>query len=134
MVKPSTINARPEKSGAFQTVKVLTFGVAKVTLAEATAWALKTARSEGTPKLLVTLNPEIVVQAASRPDLERALQHADLSVADGVGILWAARQAGETLPERVPGVELMTGLLARGGKGLRVYFLGGQTRRRRTRR
>ena len=108
----------------FQTTKILGFEVAKVTLQEATTWALEVTQRGGPPQLLVTLNPEIVVQAASRQDLKRALQHADLNVADGVGILWAARQAGEPLPERVPGVELMTGLLERGGKGLRVYFLG----------
>ena len=108
----------------FQTTKILGFEVAKVTLAEATEWALRAARSKGAPQLLVTLNPEIVVQAESQRALKDALEHADLSVADGVGILWAARQRGERLPERVPGVELMTGLLARGGSDLRVYFLG----------
>ena len=108
----------------FQTTKILGFEVAKVTLQEATTWALEVTQRGGAPQLLVTLNPEIIVQAASRQDLKEALGYADLSVADGVGILWAARQAGETLPERVPGVELMTSLLARGGKDLRVYFLG----------
>ena len=110
----------------FQTTKILEFEVAKVTLAEATELGARSsaARSKGAPQLLVTLNPEIVVQAESQRALKDALEHADLSVADGVGILWAARQRGERLPERVPGVELMTGLLARGGSDLRVYFLG----------
>ncbi len=108
----------------FQTTTILGFEVAKVTLPEATTWALEVTQRGGAPQLLVTLNPEIVVQAASRQDLKEALEQADLSVADGVGILWAARQRDERLPERVPGVELMTGLLERGGKNLRVYFLG----------
>lgn len=95
-----------------------------MTLEEATGWALRAARSGGAPKLLVTLNPEIVVQAASQKALQEALAQADLSVADGVGILWAARRRGVQLPERVPGVELVTRLLERGGPDLRVYFLG----------
>ena len=107
-----------------QTTAVLGFEVAELTLEEATAWALRAALRGNRPQLLVTLNPEIVVQAASRPELKEALERADLSVADGVGILWAARQRGERLPERVPGVELMTRLLASGGSDLRVYFLG----------
>lgn len=111
-------------SNPVETTDVLGFDVAKVTLDEAVAWALSAARNAATPQLLVTLNPEIIVQAASSGALEEALKHADLSVADGVGILWAARRRGVRLPERVPGVELMTRLLERGGADLRVYFLG----------
>ncbi len=107
-----------------QTTDVLGFDVAEVRLEGAVAWALRATRDAATPKLLVTLNPEIIVQAASSGALEEALKHADLSVADGVGILWAARRRGALLPERVPGVELMTRLLERGGADLRVYFLG----------
>lgn len=107
-----------------QQVDVLGFSVAEVTLEQATAWALRAAQRGSTPQLLVTLNPEIIVQAQSQTALRDALHHADLSVADGVGIVWAARRRGVRLPERVPGVELMTQLLKRGGSDLRVYFLG----------
>ena len=113
--------AEPDK---VQATDVLGFDVAEVTLNGAATWALRAAQSGGTPRLLVTLNPEIIVQAASQGALNEALKHADLSVADGVGILWAARRRGVRLPERVPGVELMTRLLERGGSDLRVYFLG----------
>lgn len=106
------------------TVEVLGYRVAQVGLEEAVTWALGAAYTPGTPKLLVTLNPEIVVQAETDPELKNALHHADLSVADGVGITWAARRAGKPLPGRVPGVELMTQLLERGSPELRVYFLG----------
>lgn len=105
---------------------VLGYRVASVGLEEATAWALYAARSGDAPRLLVTLNPEIVVRAETDADLKNALHHADLSVADGVGITWAARRAGTPLPERVPGIELMTRLLERGGPNLSVYFLGAQ--------
>ncbi len=81
-------------------------------------------RGPRTPHLLVTLNPEIVVRAEADSKLKTALHAAALTVADGVGITWAARRSGSPLPERVPGVELMAGLLAGGGSSLRVYFLG----------
>lgn len=102
---------------------MLGYAVARCTLLEAAAWCLEAARRPG-PKLLVTLNPEIIVQAREQEPLRRALQHAHLTVADGVGILWAARHIGHRLPERVPGVDLMTKVLEEGGSGLRVFFLG----------
>ena len=40
------------------------------------------------PQLIVTLNPEILVQAKQNPELAQALSAASLSVADGVGITW----------------------------------------------
>ncbi len=74
---------------------------------------------------VVTLNPELVVRAASDPTLRAAVHRASLVTADGVGILWAAaRLAGTRLPERVTGIELTEALLARFGKNLRVFFLG----------
>lgn len=106
-----------------QTRTVLGYRLAHLTLEAASDWCLDALR-EPTPKLVVTLNPEIIVQAKHDPALQGALRAADLTVADGIGVLWAARQFEVTLPQRIPGVELMMRLLERGGAGLRVYFLG----------
>lgn len=103
---------------------VLGYRVARVTLEQAARWALTAARTPGPAKLLVTLNPEIIVRAEADADLKGALRRAELTVADGVGVTWAAGRAGTPLPGRVPGVELMTRLLAEGGADLSVYFLG----------
>ena len=115
-------------SDQLKTVEVLGYSVAHCTLAEAAQWSvahcLGPQLSSVSSRLLVTLNPEIVVQAKTRPDLAGALRNADLTVADGVGITWAAQRAGMRLPERVPGVELMERILALGGSSLRTYFLG----------
>src|SRR5690625_3159422 len=105
-------------------VDVLGYRVAALSLDEAIDWALGRCQAQLPPALLVTLNPEIVVQAASDEELATALRNAELTVADGVGVLWAARRAGVALPGRVPGVELAQGLLQRGGPELSVYFLG----------
>ncbi len=74
----------------------------------------------------MTLNPEIIVRARENPELRAALGSAWLTVADGVGVVWAARRAGAELPGRVPGVELVADVLDLGGAGLRVFFLGGR--------
>lgn len=96
-----------------------------VTLPEAARWMLA-ARGGERPRLVVTLNPEIVVLASDDARLRTALKHADLSVADGVGIAWAARRGGRPLPGRVPGVDLVAEVLRLGGPGLRVHLLGGR--------
>lgn len=102
---------------------VVHYTVTGYTLDQAARWCLQAVRTPK-PKLLVTLNPEIIVQAEMNPALREALQQADLHVADGVGVIWAAKQAGVQLPERVPGVELMIRVLELGGSDLRVFFLG----------
>jgi N-acetylglucosaminyldiphosphoundecaprenol N-acetyl-beta-D-mannosaminyltransferase len=109
-------------------VTVLGHDVHPVDLERAAAWALDRARSSsgGDTALVVTLNPEIVVRARDDDDVRRALARAELTVADGVGVLMAARLAGHVLPGRVAGVELVEALLALGGPSLRVAFVGGR--------
>lgn len=109
-------------------VYVLGLPVDGVTLEEAATWILDEIRQprEGTKaaRLVVTLNPEIAILARSNERLATALRRAELSVADGVGITWAARRKGLELPERVPGVDLVTEVLKRGGGDLSVFLLG----------
>lgn len=105
---------------------VLGHAVHPVDLATARDWVLAHARPAARGRLVVTLNPEIVVGAARDPELAAALARADLTVADGVGLVWAARRAGVAVPGRVPGVDLAFAALERGGPGLKVYLLGGR--------
>jgi N-acetylglucosaminyldiphosphoundecaprenol N-acetyl-beta-D-mannosaminyltransferase len=107
------------------TEEVLGYRVAAVDLAGAADWLLRAA-SAGPDRLVVTLNPEIVVRASEDAVLRGALAQADLIVADGVGLLWAARRQGRRLPGRVPGVDLAARVMALGGSRLRVFFLGGK--------
>lgn len=106
-----------------QTVSVLDYQLASVNLREAAAWCLENIKHPE-PQLLVTLNPEIIMQAKKEYALQQALKQADFTVADGVGVVWAANRFGHKLPERVPGVELVTHILELGGSNLRVFFLG----------
>lgn len=106
-------------------MSVLGHPLAVLDLEEAARWLLA-ATGEATPRLVVTLNPELVVRARHDQILRAALGEADLTVADGVGLLWAARREGHRLPGRVPGVDLAARAMELGGPDLRVFFLGGK--------
>ena len=97
-----------------------------VRLDEAADWVLTEMRRGvgGRGRLVVTLNPEIVVRAREDHALGEAVRHADLVVADGVGVAWAARRQGIELPERVPGVDLVQAVLERGGPAVTAFLLG----------
>jgi len=81
-----------------------------------------------TNHIIVTPNPEGVMQARRNPSFFRALQDADLRFADGAGIVIASRYIKDPLPERVRGVDTIFALLERLAKKDRkhtAYFLGG---------
>lgn len=105
---------------------VLGFSLHAVDLEAASGWVLQAALEAELPWLIVTLNPEIVVRAQRDGLLREALTAANLTVADGVGVVWAAGRHGLRLPGRVPGVELSLRVMERGGSKLKVFFLGGQ--------
>lgn len=104
---------------------VLGYPLDLVTLDEAALRVVELAHS-ATGALVVTLNPEIVVRAEGDVRLREAIAGSALCVADGVGLVWAARRGGVRVPERVPGVDLAARAMAAGAGGLRVYFLGGR--------
>jgi N-acetylglucosaminyldiphosphoundecaprenol N-acetyl-beta-D-mannosaminyltransferase len=75
--------------------------------------------------VVVTANASHLCMMRRDAALREACQAADLSVADGMSVVWALRALGRPVPERVAGIDLMTQLLAAGAaEGLRVYFLG----------
>ncbi|MBN1658604.1 MAG: WecB/TagA/CpsF family glycosyltransferase [Anaerolineae bacterium] len=79
----------------------------------------------GTPHQVVTLNPEMLVAAHDDPAFRQVLNSADLNVADGVGLLLAARLLGHTLPGRVTGSDGIYHLAAHAAqRGYRPFFLG----------
>ncbi len=79
----------------------------------------------GGPHLVVTLNGEMAARAFRDPEFLAVVQHADLVVADGVGIVWGARMLGSRIENRVPGIEFSAALLELAArKGYTVYFLG----------
>ncbi len=80
------------------------------------------------PHYLATANVDFVVQALEDVELRRILFDAHLVLCDGMPLVWASRQLGNPLPERVTGSDLIPRLLKEAERlGWRVFFLGGST-------
>lgn len=114
-------------------VSLLGLPVDRVTLPEAVdllsdrieAGRAQAAGTPGRTAQVVTLNPEMLMRSREQPGLQALIRAADLVVADGVGILWAARLLGTPLSGRVTGVELTEGLARRAAeRGWRLFLLG----------
>ncbi|WP_213456112.1 WecB/TagA/CpsF family glycosyltransferase [Rhizomonospora bruguierae] len=76
---------------------------------------------------IVTPNVDILRRAMRSAEAREHIESASLVMADGAPLIWAARVAGQPLPARVPGSDLIwsiSGALA--GKGYSVYLLGGE--------
>src|SRR4051794_23047296 len=73
-----------------------------------------------------TPNVDHVVTADRSEEFSAAYQAADLSVADGQWVVWAARLLGTPLPAKISGSDLVLPLARRlGARGRSVYLLGG---------
>ncbi|MHB8182533.1 MAG: WecB/TagA/CpsF family glycosyltransferase [Candidatus Desulforudaceae bacterium] len=107
-----------------KTVDILGAPVANLTLDEA-AQLVNRFVDEGRPRQVVTLNPEYLYRAQVDRQLMDIVHQADLVTADGVGIVWAARRAGQPVPERVTGIDLLLRLAEYAGvRSRRVFLLG----------
>jgi exopolysaccharide biosynthesis WecB/TagA/CpsF family protein len=72
-----------------------------------------------------TINPEFIMIARRDPNFYNILNRADLCIADGVGLLWAARYLGTPLPERVTGSDGVPMIAERAAqKGWKLFLLG----------
>jgi N-acetylglucosaminyldiphosphoundecaprenol N-acetyl-beta-D-mannosaminyltransferase len=81
--------------------------------------------AQGTPHQICTINPEFVMLSRRDPAFARVLERADLCMADGVGLLWAARRTGQKLPQRVTGSDGLPVIAERAAQlGWRIYLLG----------
>ena len=78
-----------------------------------------------TLRQVCTVSPEFVMIAQQDAKFMRVLRQADLCVADGVGLLWAARYFGRALPQRVTGSDGVPLIAERAAReGWRLYLLG----------
>ena len=77
------------------------------------------------PFSVVTPNPIMVMNAQNNAALFSALNAADLSLPDGIGIITSAKRLGTPLPERVTGIDTGYAVLERLDEiGGSVYLLG----------
>jgi N-acetylglucosaminyldiphosphoundecaprenol N-acetyl-beta-D-mannosaminyltransferase len=103
---------------------ILGVRVDDITIAE-TLSEMERMVAEGGVHQVVTVNPEFVMVAQHDPDFYVTINEADLSLPDGMGLLWASRVLGQPLRERVAGSDTVP-LIARlaNVKGYRLYLLG----------
>ena len=73
----------------------------------------------------VTPNPEFLLAAEKDASFRKILNEADLTLPDGIGVIYAARILGRPLQGRVTGIDFAGDLLARLNEtGGRLYLLG----------
>lgn len=78
-----------------------------------------------TPLLIGVVNAAKLVNARKNPELRLSLEEADFTVADGLPVVWLSRLCGQSLPERVAGIDIMDELLKLADqKHYGVFFLG----------
>jgi N-acetylglucosaminyldiphosphoundecaprenol N-acetyl-beta-D-mannosaminyltransferase len=76
--------------------------------------------------MVFTPNVDHVVMAGEDERLRRAYAAVDLSLADGMPVVWASRLLGSPLPAKVSGSDLVAPLMRLSeARGFRVYLLGG---------
>jgi len=130
-MRPSTRPRRrgrtPEETGEAR-VKV-TIGDAvidNVTMAEAVT-AVERFIARRRPSIVVTPNVDHIVRLRGDTEFRRAYRAADLVLADGAPLLWAARLLGTPLRQKVSGSDLFPEVCRRAArKGYRLFFLGGR--------
>lgn len=59
---------------------------------------------------IVTPNPELVTLALDSKEYRTVLKSADLSLPDGIGIVWASKMLDEGIKSRITGVDFMKSL------------------------
>jgi N-acetylglucosaminyldiphosphoundecaprenol N-acetyl-beta-D-mannosaminyltransferase len=101
------------------------FGVsiAAITM-DAALDAVDAAISSKRPLQIGVVNAAKLVNMQRNAELRADVLSSHLVLADGMAVVWASRVLGRPLPERVTGIDLMTGILARGDGARRVYCLG----------
>ncbi len=106
--------------------KILGFRVDSVTWPEIENFC-RTSLSQTTPKHIVTINGEMILQALENPNLASAIHHADLVIPDSTNVFWVADWQNQPLSAITPGSDLirrLSRLAAELGKS--IYLLGAQ--------
>ena len=76
---------------------------------------------------VVTANPEMIYASNQDQRLRELINSADIITADGIGVVWAARQLGTPVQERVTGIDLIQSLFPiANAQKWRLFFLGGK--------
>ena len=125
------MTARPERENAgtrerASAADILGVRVDDVTYPEALQILLQAIETR-TPHVVTTPNPEFVMLARRDAGFRSALSRAALNIPDGIGLILAARVAGDVLRQHVQGTDLVLLLAAESARrGHRWFLLGGE--------
>lgn len=79
----------------------------------------------GEPHQIVTANAEIIYQASKNEKMRNVINAAQMVTADGSGVVWASRQLGQPLAQRVTGIDLVNSICQQSAKEhWKIYILG----------
>jgi N-acetylglucosaminyldiphosphoundecaprenol N-acetyl-beta-D-mannosaminyltransferase len=107
-------------------VKLAGVGFDCLTEPDVVAWVLAELAA-GRGGRIVTPNVDILRLASRDPEAREHIAAASVVVADGTPLIWASKLAGQPLPARVPGSDLIWSLCeGLAGAGRSVYLLGGE--------
>ncbi len=107
--------------------KILGVGITTTKRDDILQYILKGLEKKGDKLFIVTPNPEILVMASRYPWYKDLLNQAQISLADGVGVLWASRILGKGVKMRLTGVDFMEFVCSQLSKRpMTVGFLGGR--------
>lgn len=107
-------------------MQILKVKVDNLTTQEAVTQSLQLLK-DGKKHYIATINPEFIVAAQSDFKFRDILNHSALSLADGMGLIWASKVLGQPLKSRIPGTDFIYHLAALAEKeNFNIYFLGGQ--------
>ena len=103
---------------------VLGLPIGAIDMAGAVA-RVRSAAASNTPCMVSTPNLNFLVNALSDPAFRASVADSDLSLADGMPMVWVARLLGLPLRERVSGAGLFEALADHPGAPVAVFFFGG---------
>jgi N-acetylglucosaminyldiphosphoundecaprenol N-acetyl-beta-D-mannosaminyltransferase len=93
----------------------------------ATLDRIETLVTAGGLHLVATVNPEFIMRARRDPEFARVLESAELCLADGTGVVWAAKRQGCSMSSPVTGTDLIPPLAALcARRGFRLFLLGAE--------
>lgn len=101
--------------------RILDVNIDKVTMEQAVEKGLLFAAQGGFHSVF-TPNPEIIWAAQKDAELMDILAHADMLLADGIGVVIASKLIKDPLPARVAGYDFACKLFEQ--EGLRFFFFG----------
>lgn len=122
----SPFHTCPNQKGESARVRFMGVPVDSVTMDD-TIRFIEQSIADGESIQHMAINSALILRMVEDVEMIKTLYGCEIINADGIGIVWASKFLGKTLPERVTGIDLMEALIDLAAqKGWKPYFLGAQ--------